>query len=177
MEENRAVVAARQKSRPALGRQSPRAKAFSGCSKSERAGEAWPAGKNKVSGSRCGAPSYPNWTRAAHWIGRKVFWTPVSLRLKKGLRSWQNQARQGHQVDGGGPLQKIRVPQKRGAPRRLPLRWRLLKRGILLIVPHRKSRKKPPLNDGRELRRYSQALENRADVRLVGQLPPSVGST
>jgi transposase len=64
-------------------------------------------------------------------------------------------------------LQKIRVPQKRGAPRRRPLRviadrgydsdplrWRLLKRGILLIVPHRKGRKKPSLNDGRELRRY-----------------------
>jgi transposase len=35
-----------------------------------------------------------------------------------------------------------------------PLRWRLLQRGILLIVPHRKGRQKPSLNDGRELRRY-----------------------
>ena len=64
-------------------------------------------------------------------------------------------------------LQKISVPQKRGHPRNRPLRvvadrgydsdplrWRLLKRGILLIVPHRKGRKKPSLNDGRELRRY-----------------------
>lgn len=35
-----------------------------------------------------------------------------------------------------------------------PLRWRLLQRGMLLISPHRKSRRKPPLNDGRTLRRY-----------------------
>ena len=35
-----------------------------------------------------------------------------------------------------------------------PLRWRLLKRGIVLISPHRHGRKKPSLNDGRELRRY-----------------------
>ena len=34
------------------------------------------------------------------------------------------------------------------------LRWRLLQRGILLIVPHRKGRKQPSFNDGRVLRRY-----------------------
>ena len=34
------------------------------------------------------------------------------------------------------------------------LRWNLLKRGIVLISPHRQGRKKPSLNDGRELRRY-----------------------
>jgi transposase len=34
------------------------------------------------------------------------------------------------------------------------LRWRLLQRGILLISPHRKNRRKPSLNDGRTLRRY-----------------------
>ena len=65
-------------------------------------------------------------------------------------------------------LQRIRVP--RGGPGRPrqrplrvvadkaydsdPLRWRLLKRGIVLISPHRRGRKKPSLNDGRELRRY-----------------------
>jgi transposase len=37
-----------------------------------------------------------------------------------------------------------------------PLRWRLLQRGILLISPHRRGRKKPSLNDGRGLRRYRQ---------------------
>jgi transposase len=64
-------------------------------------------------------------------------------------------------------LRQIAVPQKRGWPRTRPLRvvadrgydsdglrWRLLRRGIVLISPHRKNRKKPPLNDGRELRRY-----------------------
>jgi len=82
----------------------------------------------------------------------------------------------GSQLASAGPaevtlaestLQKISVPQPRGRPRKRPLRviadrgydsdplrWRLLKRGILLIVPHRKGRTKPSLNDGRELRRY-----------------------
>ncbi len=35
-----------------------------------------------------------------------------------------------------------------------PLRTRLLRRGIDLICPHRKNRKKPPTQDGRKLRRY-----------------------
>ena len=35
-----------------------------------------------------------------------------------------------------------------------PLRWRLLRRGVLLISPHRKNRRKPSLNDGRTLRRF-----------------------
>ena len=65
-------------------------------------------------------------------------------------------------------LQKISVPQARGGfPKTRPLRvvadkgydsdklrWNLLKRGIVLISPHRHGRKKPSLNDGRELRRY-----------------------
>jgi len=64
-------------------------------------------------------------------------------------------------------LAQISVPQKRGRPRKRPLRviadraydsdplrWRLLQRGILLISPHRRGRRKPSLNDGRTLRRY-----------------------
>ena len=35
-----------------------------------------------------------------------------------------------------------------------PLRQRLKQRGLLLIVPHRKNRKRPSCNDGRVLRRY-----------------------
>ena len=35
-----------------------------------------------------------------------------------------------------------------------PLRERLAKRGIELICPHRRNRKKPPTQDGRPLRRY-----------------------
>ncbi len=64
-------------------------------------------------------------------------------------------------------LGNISVPQPRGRPRQRPLRvvtdraydsdalrWRLLQRGMVLICPHRKGRKKPSRNDGRELRRY-----------------------
>jgi transposase len=35
-----------------------------------------------------------------------------------------------------------------------PLRWQLLQKGMLLISPHRRGRRKPSLNDGRTLRRY-----------------------
>lgn len=35
-----------------------------------------------------------------------------------------------------------------------PLRKSLLERGIRPIIPHRANRKRPPLQDGRELRRY-----------------------
>jgi len=35
-----------------------------------------------------------------------------------------------------------------------PLRRRLLDKGILLMSPHRRGRRKPSLNDGRSLRRY-----------------------
>jgi len=37
-----------------------------------------------------------------------------------------------------------------------PLRQRLARQGIDLIVPHRKNRKKPPTQDGRKLRRYQR---------------------
>jgi transposase len=65
-------------------------------------------------------------------------------------------------------LQGVRVPRRgpgrpRSRPKRLiadraydsdPLRQRLAKRGIQLICPHRKNRRKPPTQDGRPLRRY-----------------------
>lgn len=34
------------------------------------------------------------------------------------------------------------------------LRKRLLKRGFELVCPHRRNRRRPPLQDGRKLRRY-----------------------
>jgi len=37
-----------------------------------------------------------------------------------------------------------------------PLRWRLLQRGIVLICPHRRRRRRRSLNDGRTLRRYTK---------------------
>ena len=65
-------------------------------------------------------------------------------------------------------LETVKVPRKHGgAPRRKPerliadkaydadwLRITLWSRGIELICPHRKGRKRPPLQDGRPLRRY-----------------------
>jgi hypothetical protein len=36
------------------------------------------------------------------------------------------------------------------------LRQQLARRGIELIVPHRKGRRKPPTQDGRTLRRYKR---------------------
>jgi transposase len=65
-------------------------------------------------------------------------------------------------------LAQVRVPRRgRGRPRskpeRLiadlgydsdPLRRQLQARGIELICPHRKNRRKPPTQDGRKLRRF-----------------------
>jgi transposase len=67
-------------------------------------------------------------------------------------------------------LERVAVPRKgRGRPRKNPkrliydkaadsdaLRDRLKKRGIELICPHRKNRKKPKRQDGRKLRRYKR---------------------
>lgn len=36
------------------------------------------------------------------------------------------------------------------------LRSRLARRGVELVCPHRKNRKRPPTQDGRKLRRYSR---------------------
>jgi hypothetical protein len=67
-------------------------------------------------------------------------------------------------------LETIAVPRAgqgrpRKRPKRLiydkaceadPLRQRLARRGIELICPHRKNRTRPPLQDGRKLRRYKR---------------------
>ena len=67
-------------------------------------------------------------------------------------------------------LERVAVPRPgRGRPRKNPtrliydkaadsdpLRARLARRGIELICPHRKNRKKPPTQDGRPLRRYKR---------------------
>jgi transposase len=68
-------------------------------------------------------------------------------------------------------LQSIRVGRRhrpgrpRQKPERLiadrgydsdPLRQQLARRGIELIVPHRRNRRKPPTQDGRALRRYKR---------------------
>lgn len=67
-----------------------------------------------------------------------------------------------------GTLQQISVPapgpgRPRSRPLRVigdrgydsdPLRWRLLQRGIVLLSPHRRKRRRPAFNDGRMMRRY-----------------------
>ena len=65
-------------------------------------------------------------------------------------------------------VDQIAVPRKgRGRPRKNPeriiadkaydsdpLRKRLARRGIELVCPHKRNRRKPPTQDGRKLRRY-----------------------
>jgi transposase len=67
-----------------------------------------------------------------------------------------------------GTLRAISVPGRgpgrpRSRPRRViadrgydsdPLRGRLLQRGMLLLSPHRRKRRRPSVNDGRMMRRY-----------------------
>src|SRR6187455_895719 len=91
-------------------------RAFSGCSRLAHAGaicrrnipapalagDVCSCGKNKMSGWTCGCSSSLNWTRVDAWTGARVLWTGVLLPPKKGRLRWQNQARQGHEVDGGG---------------------------------------------------------------------------
>jgi transposase len=66
-----------------------------------------------------------------------------------------------HEVTLIEPLLEKRVLRRKlrrliydGAADSDPLRARLRRRGIDLISPHRKNRKKPPTQDGRKLRRY-----------------------
>ena len=50
-----------------------------------------------------------------------------------------------------------------------PLRERLMRRGIELIVPHRCNRKRPPTQDGRKLRRYRLAPALPAGAATAGR--------
>src|SRR5690349_1459503 len=59
-------------------------------------------GTNKACGCASGGHFYRNWTRAGDWTGGKAFWTGASLLPKRGRRNRQNQAWEGHEVDGGG---------------------------------------------------------------------------
>jgi transposase len=64
--------------------------------------------------------------------------------------------RVGRRHHAGRPRQK---PQRLIADRGYdsdPLRQQLARRGIELIVPHRRNRRKPPTQDGRALRRYKR---------------------
>ena len=64
--------------------------------------------------------------------------------------------RVGRRHRPGRPRQKpARVIADRGYDSN-PLRKQLARRGIELIVPHRRNRRKPPPQDGRALRRYKR---------------------
>ena len=91
-------------------------KAFFGCSRPVPGGAICPRsipvpapvgdgcgnGKSKRYGSKSGGSFSVNWTNAANWIGANHSWTAALLPLKRGRLRRQNQARQGHEVDGGG---------------------------------------------------------------------------
>lgn len=49
-----------------------------------------------------------------------------------------------------------------------PLRQRLQDAGIDLICPHRRNRKKPPLQDGRKLRRYRHRWKVERTISWLG---------
>jgi transposase len=85
-------------------------------------------------------------------------------------------------------LQEVRVPRRGpGRPRsrrkRLiahraydsdTLRQRVVKRGIRLICPHRKNRRKPPTQDGRPLRRYRPRWKLERTFPWLGNMRPLV---
>jgi len=71
------------------------------------------------------------------------------------------------------------LPKKRIADRAYdsdPLNARLAERGIERIAPHRRNRRKPRTQDGPQTAALQAALEGRAPVCLVGQLPTAGGS-
>jgi transposase len=57
------------------------------------------------------------------------------------------------QGPGRPPQRPLRIIADRGYDSD-PLRWRLLQRGMLLLSPHRRNRRRPSVNDGRMMRRY-----------------------
>jgi len=77
--------------------------------------------------------------------------SPAEVRLAEATLAT---IRVGRRHRPGRPRQKpARVIADRGYDSD-PLRQRLARRGIELIVPHRKNRRKSPTQDGRALRRY-----------------------
>jgi len=80
-------------------------------------------------------------------------------------------------------LEQVKVPRRgRGRPRKRmprliadktydsdPLRKRLKQRGIDLVCPHRRNRKKPKLQDGRKLRRYRRRFIIERTFAWLGQ--------
>jgi transposase len=81
-------------------------------------------------------------------------------------------------VPRGGPGRPQKRPQRVIADRPYdsdPLRWRLLRRGMLLISPYRKGRKVSALNDGRTLRRYRKRWKIERTFAWLGNYRRLVG--
>ena len=85
-------------------------------------------------------------------------------------------------------LAEVRVPRRKGRPRQKPkrviadraydsdpLRERLKKRGIDLIVPYRKNSRHRRYEDGRKLRRYKRRWIIERTNALVRSVPPVAG--
>ncbi len=53
-------------------------------------------------GWKLGGNCWPPSTTTTCWTGMRPSWTAASCPRKRGRWSWQNQARQGHEVDGTG---------------------------------------------------------------------------
>jgi transposase len=79
-------------------------------------------------------------------------------------------------------LSTVRVGGKPGHPRQKPeriiadegydsdpLRLRLAERGIELVCPHRRKRRKPRLQDGRKLRRYRKRWKIERSIAWLGR--------
>jgi transposase len=97
--------------------------------------------------------------RSSSRTGASRFWTAASLRRKKGLRSRHH---------AGRPRPKpLRLIADRGYDSD-PLPEQLAARGIELIVPHRKNRRKPPTQDGRALRRYQRRWSGERTFAWLG---------
>src|SRR3954471_14053892 len=79
-----------------------------------RAGGVCACGKRMGPGSKFGGNSFRSWTRKDAWTGASHFWMAVLLQLKRGRLRWKNQARQRHEVDGGGRRQRYSSGKQTG---------------------------------------------------------------
>jgi len=94
--------------------------------------------------------------------------SPSEVRLAEATLATIRVARRHH---AGRPRQKPeRIIADRGYDSD-PLRKQLARRGIELIVPHRKNRRKLAMQDGRALRRYRRRWTVERTIAWLGNFP------